>query len=69
MEWSNEEIGVDGDEKTKQSKGREEQNNFNKGDAYGSGLEQGLCIVQSAAIVHIRIEVKSASIAALRRKS
>ena len=40
--------------KTKQGKGREQQNNLNR-ERVRSGVEQHLRILQPAAIVHIRI--------------
>lgn len=66
MTWSNEQMEWTVRRRPSKAKEGKEQNNFNIGGAYGFGLKQGLCMVQSAAIVHIRIEMKSASIATLK---
>lgn len=47
---------VDNDNKTKQGNGKEQRNNFNMEDAYDLG-KTSLCMLHSAAIVHIRIKM------------
>jgi hypothetical protein len=59
VEWSNERCEeIEWTTTTRPSKamGREQRNNFNMEDAYDLG-KTSLCMLQSAAIVHIRIKM------------